>query len=238
MILHLSNYLLIGIAFLTSTLTAITGVGGGVLLISIMALLLPPHVVVPLHGVVQLGSNASRAAFGWRMFAWQYFWPFLFGVVIGATLGQPLVSLLPTQIFPLILGVFILVVVWLPVGEWVLRIPGRYFSLGIFQTFISLFVGAPGPLSATLLYCEKLSRDQYVATNALLQTSVHVAKFMVFASLGFAFSTYIPLLLGMLIGSILGSWFGTCIRGHVPEELFRNIARVMLSILALRLLTR
>ncbi len=58
----MNDTLLVFAAFLSSSLTAVLGLGGGMLLISLMSVFLPPGAVVPVHGVVQLASNASRGA--------------------------------------------------------------------------------------------------------------------------------------------------------------------------------
>ncbi|MDY0191288.1 MAG: hypothetical protein RBR22_11190, partial [Desulfuromonas sp.] len=50
---------LIVTACLTSAMTAALGVGGGVLLLAVMSMLLPAAAIIPLHGLVQLGSNAN-----------------------------------------------------------------------------------------------------------------------------------------------------------------------------------
>jgi uncharacterized protein len=51
-------------ATIISLLTASLGAGGGVMLLGVMAQILPPQLVIPLQGVVQLGSNAGPAAMG------------------------------------------------------------------------------------------------------------------------------------------------------------------------------
>ncbi len=50
-------------AFATSILSAVIGMGGGVTLLGIMAILIPEgYMVVALHGVIQLVSNSTRTA--------------------------------------------------------------------------------------------------------------------------------------------------------------------------------
>ncbi|PPR79335.1 MAG: hypothetical protein CFH06_00428, partial [Alphaproteobacteria bacterium MarineAlpha3_Bin5] len=44
------------VSFLGSFITISLGIGGGVLLLSTMAQILPPTTLIPIHGVVQLGS--------------------------------------------------------------------------------------------------------------------------------------------------------------------------------------
>ena len=52
--------ILAGAALATSMLSAIVGMAGGIILLSVMLLFLDPLVAIPLHGVIQLISNGSR----------------------------------------------------------------------------------------------------------------------------------------------------------------------------------
>ena len=53
------NDILLALAnLLTSALTAITGVGGGMILIGLMPLFVPAAAVVPVHGVTQFVSKS------------------------------------------------------------------------------------------------------------------------------------------------------------------------------------
>ena len=113
-------------SFFTSALTAVIGVGGGMLLISLMPGAIPIAAIVPVHGAVQLVSNASRVLLGVRHIEWSIFWPFLGGACIGTWAGAPLVQHLPTQYMPLLLGLFILTFTWLPTREKSFRLPGHF----------------------------------------------------------------------------------------------------------------
>jgi len=55
--------LLCAAAFATAVLSAVVGMAGGITLLAAMLLWLPPLVVIPLHGVIQLASNGSRTWF-------------------------------------------------------------------------------------------------------------------------------------------------------------------------------
>ncbi|MGB0217053.1 MAG: hypothetical protein ACPF9E_16595 [Alteromonas oceani] len=52
---------LILLAGFTSFVTGTMGLGGGMLLLVVMASVIPIAALIPVHGLVQLGSNASRA---------------------------------------------------------------------------------------------------------------------------------------------------------------------------------
>ena len=48
-------------SFLGSFITVAFGIGGGALLLALMASMLPPIALIPIHGIIQLGTNATRA---------------------------------------------------------------------------------------------------------------------------------------------------------------------------------
>lgn len=234
----MDQFLLIMAAFLSSSLTAVLGLGGGMLLISIMSVFLPPAAVVPVHGVVQFASNASRGAFSPNDIRREILWPFLIGCLIGTAAGSQVVLKLPTELLPVPLGVFILVMTWLPQIKRKLWFPGRFLSLGIVQAFLTLFVGATGPLNMPFLVRAGLSRDQLVATGAAFMTIVHLVKIVTFGLLGFAFGSYLLLMLLMVLAVISGSFAGTKLRHKIPEQLFLVVFKVLITLLALRMIVR
>ena len=231
----MTSYWLVPFAFFTSMLTAMISAGGGLLLVSVMPGPLPHPAVVPIHGVVQWFSNSSRALFGWRHIAWPLVGHFTAGALLGAVVGSQVVIVLPEGWLPVLLGFFILFVTWTP-GLKTLRWPGRFFSLGAVQTFVSLFVGAAGPLVTPLLLQEGLPRDRLVVTHGAMMTVLHGFKALTFLALGFSFRPYLGLLVALVVAVTLGSWAGTALRGRLPEARFRWILKLVLTGLALRLL--
>ncbi len=234
----MSSLFLIVAAFFSSTLTAVLGVGGGILLISLMPGLLPVAAVVPVHGVVQLASNLTRTAFGARHARWRLVAAYAGGAVLGAAAGSRVVVTVPPAVLPVILGLFILLVTWVPRRRLALRWPGKFTAVGAVQTFVSLFVGAAGPLITPVLLREGLTRDRIVVTHGAMMSVLHALKIVTFGLLGFAFAPYLPLIAGMAISVSAGSWAGTRLRPRVPEELFRRLLKVALTLLAVRLILR
>ena len=234
----MDSLLLVIAAFLSSSLTAVLGLGGGMLLISVMSVFLPAAAIVPVHGVVQFASNASRGAFSPQEIRRDILWPFLIGCLIGALAGSRIVLRVPTELLPLPLGVFILTMTWLPQIKKNLWFPGRFLSLGFVQAFLTLFVGATGPLNMPFLIRAGLSRDQLVVTGAAFMTIVHLVKIITFGLLGFAFGPYLALMLLMIIAVISGSYVGTRLRHKVPEQLFLLAFKLLITLLAMRMIIR
>ena len=55
------------LSFFTATFGVVAGLGGGVLLLAVMATIFPPATLIPLHGTVLLGTNVGRGYLG-RLF--------------------------------------------------------------------------------------------------------------------------------------------------------------------------
>ena len=62
--------ILVAVALATSILSAVVGMAGGIVLLSVMLLFLEPLVAIPLHGVIQLVSNSSRTIIQRRHVRW------------------------------------------------------------------------------------------------------------------------------------------------------------------------
>jgi uncharacterized membrane protein YfcA len=227
---------LIGVSFRTSTFTAIIGMGGGIMLISAMPGLLPAATIIPIHGAVQLASNSSRALLGLRHVEWRIFWPFLGGAILGALTGTQAIVRLSFDFLPLYLGLFILLITWVPLPKKSFHLPGHFAILGAFQTFLSLFVGVSGPLTNAFLVREDLPKDRLVVTHGIVMTATHLCKILVFGFIGFAFTPYLSLIAGMILSATLGSWFGTKLRGRLSESFFRKVFKALITLLSIRMI--
>src|SRR6056297_3432928 len=100
--------LLLAASLVTSMITAALGAGGGVLLLALMALWLPPVAIIPVHGLVQLGSNTGRFAMTWRRADWGALAAFAPGVILGMLAGALVLVRLPEQLWQVTIAGFIL----------------------------------------------------------------------------------------------------------------------------------
>ncbi|MGS0468197.1 TSUP family transporter [Cobetia marina] len=105
---------LILLAAATSALSAAVGVGGGTLLIMIMAQLMPATALIPVHGMVQLGSNGGRMAMTWRHIDMRRLLAFLPGVALGALVAAWVLIRLPEGVLELSIALFVLFTCWGP----------------------------------------------------------------------------------------------------------------------------
>ena len=226
---------LVVLSFITSLITATFSLGGGSLMIAVLALVFPPATVVPVHGAIQLGSNAGRATVQRAHIQWPLVIWISLGAVIGTIVGGQFASLLPEAAFQIAIAVFVLITTWLPQPKIVGRSRLAQVIGGAVISALSMVVGATGPLVA--VFIKGLSdRRELVATHAMLMTIQNTFKVVVFVALGFAFAEFLPLILAMIGSGFLGTALGSRLLLKVPEALFRIGFKIVLSVVALDLL--
>lgn len=224
------------ISFLTSAVAGVLGLGGGMLLIAAMPIFLPANLVVPLHGITQLSSNASRAYFARQSIQWNLLSPFVFGSLLGIGLFGFVLLNTPTDWVPLLIGVYILLSVWSTRFKTVLAKFETLFLAGTLQTGLGLLVGATGPLTMTILIKRLSSKEKIVATSAVFMLLSHLFKLAIFGLLGFSFQQHMLLMLMMVVGAILGSWVGTKLRLKVANDRYVLWLNLVLTVLAINMI--
>ena len=108
-------------SFAGSFITASMGIGGGVMLLGVMAVLLPPAALIPVHGVVQLGSNTGRALLLLRSVDRAALPGFVVGALVGCAIGGAVVVDLPPRFVQLGVGLFVLWSIVLKPPKWLAR---------------------------------------------------------------------------------------------------------------------
>lgn len=235
--LPLSTWLvLVGASFFTSMLTAVFGAGGGLTLLALLAQLLPAPAIIPVHAVVQAGSNLGRAALLLRQVKWRFIAVFTTGALAGSLIGGHIAITLPPAMLQGALGAFILAITWAPaLPQWA----GGAISTaaqGCVSSILTMFVGATGPFIAAALKHQELSPVGQVSTFAAAMALQHVLKIVVFATLGFAFAPYLSVMLAMVVTGFLGTLTGTRVLKKRSAENFGLWLNIILTLLALRLL--
>ena len=232
--------LLVVASFFTSALTAAFGVGGGVAMLALMGLFVPVASLIPVHGAVQLGSNTGRA---WHQRAFvrlDVAAPFIAGSVIGAIGGAFLVVQLPDALLKLMLGSFVL---RSDLGENS-RPRARHTSRpgpGQHRAGLRHHAGwrnRPAGIGNLRATSSRTTARRWWRPMQSAMTTQHFLKIVVFGVAGFAFHTWLPLVIAMVLSGYLGTVYGTRLLEKIPEEAFRKWFRIGLSVLALDLIRR
>lgn len=224
--------LLIAASFGASLITAAFGIGGGALLLGIMASLVPPAALIPVHGIVQTGSNLGRALVMLRHAFWPAVPAFVAGSTAGAALGGVLVVRIPPAYVQIGIGLFI---TWSVLARPPRAIRDWPFAVGLTSSFLTMFFGATGVFVATFTKSLALGRHAHVATHAVLMTVQHGIKTATFGLLGFAFGPWIGLIAAMLFAGLAGTLAGGLVLNRLGDARFRRVLDAVLLLIALRL---
>jgi uncharacterized membrane protein YfcA len=205
---------------ITSIISGVFGMAGGLLLMGTLALVLPVSAAFVTHGLIQIVSN------GWR--AWLHRahvrWSILGFYTAGAALALWLVRWV--QYAPQKPAVFlalglVAMLVWLP-RRWIhldaaRPIDGLICGLGV--TGLNLIAGVAGPLLDVFFVRTAMTRHQIVATKAATQVVSHLAKVMLYGAPLLLASGSLPLSPAVFVLAIPMSMLGTVIGGRVLDRM-------------------
>ena len=245
----MEQIILIVAAILTSSISAVTGMGGGIILLGIMAILIPEgYIVIALHGIIQMLSNGTRTFVFRDHIKKNLISEYLIGAIAGLGLSTLIIYALmrfhsvtsANQIsfdyLKPIIGLYIL---------WYLYLRGSkkeqknklFIIVGFISGLSSIFIGAVGPLIAPFFLRSDMNKENIIANKAACQIITHLGKipiFMYFFELDYVahYSTLIPLIVSVYIGTNVGKKF----LHSISDKTFRIIFKIILTIISFRLI--
>ena len=215
--------ILILAAFITSALSAVIGMAGGLVLMGVLAFLLPVSAAFVSHGIIQLVANGWRAILQrdhiqWGILGWYAV------AASGAAALVLAIAFAPSKPLLFLLLGLVPMLVWLPKG-WVeldASKPSHALASGFLVTSVNLTAGVAGPLLDIFFVRTSLTRHQIVATKAATQVFSHLSKIIVYGLplIGAASGTLPPLWVFAL--AIPASMLGTVAGGRVLDRISDN----------------
>lgn len=229
-------YVLVGVSFLTSLMTAAIGVGGGIGLLAVMPQFLPISAVVPVHGLIQMVSNGSRFAFDYKHAKIEILPRYVIGCLSGAAIGYFFIGHFPEKYLSLILGIFILAITWTKLVASLGFVLKNFAIVGFLQTFLSLFVAVTGLISQPILMRMNINKDQVIVTHAMQMSVLHGLKVAAFVFAGFAFMDYAQLIIIMITASTAGSYLGGFLRNRISQRVGAILLKVGVTFFGLKMI--
>lgn len=226
--------------FLTSILSGVFGMMGGLVLMGILGLLFPVPEAMVLHAISQLAANGSRAWILRSHLNFTSLAPYCAGAVIALAAAFS-TGFQPSQktvflflgISPIFLFVRGLVLDYL-------RKP-HAFALGVTVTWLQLAAGASGPLLDLFFQKSRMEKNGIVANKALTQSLGHVLK-GAYYTVALVGTTHTPLLAWhisiplLFLSAAAGTRMGTWLLDRLSETQFRTwTQRLVLAVGALLL---
>ena len=215
--------LVLSAAFVASSIAAVAGTGGGIILLPVLIGVFGVREAVPMYAVTQLIGNLSRVGFNWseielRVVAW-----FAVGAIPFAVLGSWLFTRIPDTGLLRALGVFLIASVIIRHLHPAMRTTFSTFwfaPIGGAFSVVSGIVGSAGPFLAPFYLSYGLLKGAFIGTEALGTALMHITKLSSYQGFG-AMSPAIWLT-GLLIGPVMiaGSYTGKQVLDRIPVHVF------------------
>jgi len=229
---NMTALLMIAVSLVTSFISAAAGIGGGLMMLAFLSALLPPMYLVPIHGIIQFGSNFFRATLSYKEINKSSIIPFVLGCLFGSTMGGFIFTNLPTNFLKFGIAFFIL---WSVFGSVPTIKSKLLFPIGFLVSLISMLFGASGFIMVAVVKSMKLPPVNHVATHGAMMTFQHLIKCIVFGIFGFSFASYAPLVVAMIVSGFFGTLIGKQFLIKKGQYYFKTVLNIFLIFAAIRL---
>lgn len=169
------------VVFLTSAISGIFGMSGGMILMGFLAWVLPVSTAMMLHGATQAAANGYRAVLNRADIDWRIFGRYIIGSMLGLALLTAIAYVPDKVTMYLLLGLVPFAAAAVP-QRWALDVTKRGAAeiCGFLVTLLNLSAGVAGALLDVFFVRTSLTRHQVVATKAVTQTLSHILKLVYF----------------------------------------------------------
>jgi len=239
---------LFGFAFLTFALggliKGVVGVGMPLVVISLLALVLDPRLVLAMLVVPIIATNLRQSfAAGLPREEMQRFWPLILLFIIATWGGAYLLVQISTGMLLGVLGCIVVVFCALSLANPSWHLPPRHEvwmgpSVGLFAGLLNGISTINGPPLVMYLMSLRLSKEAFVASYGLIALCGAIPLAISYTAVGILGWRELWLSILALVPIFLGMWLGERIRHRIDPILFRKILLVILILLGLNLIRR
>lgn len=220
------SYIIIcSVACLASLLTFFSGFGLGTLLLPAFAIFFPVEQAVTLTAVVHFLNGLFKVGLTGRSISWTITTKFGISAIVGGILGaivlEYLVDLQPLLAIRWKEQTFVITPVKVVIGTLLIAFafldilptfrdltfgPQWMFFGGMLSGFFGGLAGMQGALRSAFLSRADLSKEQFVATAAIIALMVDISRLGVYAR--FVWQQFETLEYTLLATAVLAAWFG------------------------------
>lgn len=226
--------------FLTSILSGVFGMAGGLLLLATLLALLPVATAIAVQGAIQIVANGSRAWFSREHIDWRVLGFICIGLA-GAAVVLFILRYTPDLAAVCIAIGLMPILVWIP-KHWLAldaSKPVHAVLCGFLGGGLNLAVGVSGPAVDIFFIRTQMDRRRIVATKAATQVISHAAKVVFYGAVATAMGTgdWILVLIAAPF-AVAGTNLGYHILQRLSDEGFRKWTRWIVTAIGIFYMAR
>ena len=213
-------------ALVTSLLSGLVGMAGGVVLMAVLVNILPVSSAMVLHGITQFTANGSRTLILRKHLMWRLLPGYILGASAAVAGFSALLFVPEASVVLILVGLF----------PWLARLQPKSSALNITRpasniicgfsvTSAQLLAGAAGPLLDLFYLNSGLDRQTVVANKALTQTIGHLLRIFYYGAV-ISVATPLPnwLFLAAAIAAVIGTRLGTWLLARWDDQRFQRVS--------------
>jgi len=242
---------------LASFINAAFATGGIYIILASSSFIFPLAVAIPLQSAFAFASLAARIVYFRPYIYWPVVGLFAVGSVVGVAIGSSVFVALPEATIALLLGFFLLLLIWFPSGA---RQPQSqsagqqctlddksgtvhstykpiFLPVGVAHSFLGTVFGV-GTLLQPAVLRTSLTKLQITGTLAACLLIMDVFKLTGYVTYGFDYRHYWPHIVCATIAGFVGTVTGKKVTHRVSEQTFRYVFKCLITLVAIRLIYR
>jgi uncharacterized protein len=205
-------------ALVTSFISGILGMAGGMIFMGILLAMMPLPAAMMMHGITQLASNAWRAVLWRSMVDWRVFRGYLYGALATMAVFAIVQWVVSKPVALIVMGLTPFVALMLPESLHLnVERKGHASACGVICTLLAMMAGVSGPILDVFFVRSKMTRHAVVATKAMTQSLSHIMKIAYFGTIAAVEGSAVNPWLAAIMVAL--AFTGTSLSRHVLERL-------------------
>lgn len=224
-------------AVVTSFISGILGMAGGMILMGVLLALMPVPAAMMLHGITQFAANAWRFWLWRRAVDWRVFRGYVYGALATLAVFASVQLVVSKPVALIVMGLTPFITLALP-DRLHLNVErrGHPFACGMVCSVLSLTAGVAGPILDVFFVRSGMGRQAVIATKALTQSFSHLLKIAYFGAIAAATTQAAvePWIAAMMVAlALLGTTLSTSVVQKMTDQAFRLWTRRTVMVLGL-----
>jgi uncharacterized membrane protein YfcA len=215
-------------SLVTSFISGILGMAGGLILMGILMAMMSVPAAMMMHGITQFASNAWRA-FLWRTYVdWKIIRGYFYGSFAMLLLFAVTQLVLSKPLALIAMGLTPFLALALPESLHLnVERKGHASACGLICTVLSLTAGVSGPILDIFFVRSAMTRHAVVATKAMTQSLSHLMKIGYFGGVLTVGRGQVEPLVGvmMVVLALVGTTLSTRVLEKMNDKSFRMWTR-------------